>query len=142
MPGSDNFFTIEKLKELVKFYQEDKNGKRSPAESHKSANAILVMECGVAGTGHIPDIEPRLTGIEPGSPVFFSREYFNDYDDLAIAVNNADGEKIGYIPRRKNEAIARLMDAGKDFCGEVMDIWYPESDNWVNIIIRIYLCNP
>ena len=99
------------------------------------------MECGVAGTGHIPEIESRLQEVYPGSILSFVREYFNDYDEWAICINNAHGEKIGYIPRKKNEILAHLMDAGKQFYAEVIDLWYPESDNWVNIIIRVYMKN-
>ena len=35
------------------------------------------------------------------------------YAALAIIIHNQTGEKLGYVPREKNEVVARLMDAGK-----------------------------
>ena len=53
------------------------------------------------------------------------REPNNEYDQWAIAVHLTREDKIGFITRFKNEALARLMDAGKKFIAVVDD---PESD--------------
>jgi hypothetical protein len=41
------------------------------------------------------------------------REPGNPHDALAIRVQRSDGTLLGYIPRSRNEVLARLMDAGK-----------------------------
>jgi hypothetical protein len=47
------------------------------------------------------------------------------------------GEKLGYIPREKNEMPARLMDAGEWFFCKVQNkIW---EGNWLKIDIEIYM---
>ena len=38
------------------------------------------------------------------------------------------GEKLGYIPRRKNEVLAALMDAGKSIYARVCHLEDPEED--------------
>lgn len=43
----------------------------------------------------------------------------NEYDERTIAIKNENGDKLGYIPRDKNEILSRLMDAGKLLYGEV-----------------------
>jgi len=47
------------------------------------------------------------------------------------------GEKIGYIPRDKNEMMARLMDAGKWFFGKVQKKSWEGA--WLKIDVEIYL---
>jgi hypothetical protein len=48
-----------------------------------------------------------------GDLLILRREPANPYDDLAIAILAAGGLKLGYIHRRRNPVLARLMDAGK-----------------------------
>ena len=56
------------------------------------------------------------------------REPENPYDERAILVENLEGEKLGYIPRRKNEVLASLMDAGKSIYARVCHLEDPEED--------------
>lgn len=44
---------------------------------------------------------------------------------------------IGYVPRAKNEILARLMDAGKRVFGKVEEKW--NTGEWVNISIKVYM---
>jgi len=53
---------------------------------------------------------PTLT---PGAPLTLRREPANAYDRRAIEVLDADGRKLGYLPRVDNPAVARMMDAGE-----------------------------
>lgn len=48
-----------------------------------------------------------------GEKLKLIREPENKYDRLAIRINDSKGNKLGYIPRAKNEVLASLMDAGK-----------------------------
>lgn len=100
------------------------------------AKEILLIECTVAGTTHVPvkDIEPDLT---PGSVLILQREPANPHDPLAIRIHDEKGRKIGYVPRAKNEVLARLMDAGKLLFGKlVAKEW---RDNWLRIEARIHM---
>jgi hypothetical protein len=46
-------------------------------------------------------------------------------------------DKIGYIPRDKNEVIARLMDAGKQFFATIMAKEW--EGNWLKIEVQVFL---
>lgn len=90
---------------------------------------LLVLKTGVAGIQHHIDLRSdegreQLKELVPGTELRLFREPENDYDQWAIAVYTQDDELIGYITRFKNEAIARMMDAGKRFVAfvdEAMD---------------------
>ncbi len=73
---------------------------------------IMLIECQIAGTSHrdLKEVEPSLLA---GSLLPLKREPSNPHDPLAIMIFDEAGHHLGYIPRAKNEALARLMDAGK-----------------------------
>lgn len=96
---------------------------------------ILVLECIVAGTSFrkLKDLEPKL---DATIKLDLKREPDNEYDKFAIALL-FEKNKIGFIPRDKNEVIARLMDAGKAFYGSIhAKEW---EGNWLKIEIKVYL---
>jgi len=64
------------------------------------------------------------------------REPQNEYDHFAIALH-FEKHKIGYIPRDKNEVIARLMDAGKNFFATIQAKEW--EGNWLKVEVRVYL---
>lgn len=47
-----------------------------------------------------------------GEAVALRREPDNPYDPRAVSVWTRGGEKLGYVPRIENQALASLMDAG------------------------------
>ncbi|HBQ86290.1 MAG TPA: restriction endonuclease, partial [Syntrophomonas sp.] len=50
---------------------------------------------------------------------------------------NADGVKIGYVPKVDNVIFSRLMDAGKLLFGRIASKGM--QGNWLKIDIRVYL---
>jgi len=98
---------------------------------------ILSMECVVAGTTFLKDLNKIEEQLSEGQILDLKREPDNKYDNFAIAIYHSSGEKIGYIPRDKNEMMARLMDAGKWFFGKVQKKSWEGS--WLKIDIEIYL---
>jgi len=96
---------------------------------------ILVLECIVAGTSF-----RKLTNVEPDLnaevKLEVKREKDNKYDEYAIALYFGK-TKVGFIPRDKNEVIARLLDAGKNFFATIhAKEW---EGNWLRIEIKVYL---
>lgn len=67
----------------------------------------------------------------------FFREPDNPYDNKAIVIRNADGVKIGYIPRVDNAIFSRLMDAGKLLFGRITA--KETQGSWLKIRIRVFL---
>lgn len=83
---------------------------------------ILLLESMLAGSQYAMLSEDELDEL-PDSPVFdLVREADNPYDDFAIRVQTKKGRKLGYIPRKKNEALARLMDAGRELYAELLSV--------------------
>lgn len=99
---------------------------------------IFLLHTHIAGTSYIEDIMELEPFINAGDRLEMFREPDNEYDELAIVVKNADGVKLGYIPRAQNAVLARLMDAGKLlFCrvsGKEL-----VNERWLKISIKIYM---
>lgn len=85
---------------------------------------IFLLECHVAGTSHqtVKEIEP---GLSVGALLPFQREPSNKFDALAIRIHDEGGRILGWVPKEKNEVLARLMDAGKLLFGRL------EAKSWV-----------
>ena len=96
---------------------------------------ILALECLVAGTSFrkLNDVEAALN---KEVKLELKREPQNEYDHFAIALH-FEKHKIGYIPRDKNEVIARLMDAGKNFFATIQAKEW--EGNWLKVEVRVYL---
>ena len=111
-----------------------RNGQSLPVPFEQE---IFLFDTYVAGTTHVEGIEELEPFLHPGDKVAFVREPHNPYDERAILVKNADGVKIGYIPRKDNAVFARLMDAGKELFGRITA--KEMRGNWLRLSIRIYL---
>lgn len=71
----------------------------------------LLLETYVAGVHYHAFGDGRMP-MDEGMVLTLIREPGNQYDPSAIAVSTPSGLKLGYVPRRKNRLLARLMDAG------------------------------
>lgn len=98
---------------------------------------IFLIEVHIAGTTHIDNIEVLEPKLFEGVEVQFFREPDNKYDSRAIVVKDKDGNKLGYIPRDKNEILSRLMDAGKLLYGKVKS--KEKIGEWAKIEMEVYL---
>ncbi len=97
---------------------------------------IFLLECKIAGTSFLKlkEIEPNLN---PEDLLIMNRETENKYDPLAVMILTQQGEKLGYIPKEKNEVIARLMDAGKLIIGKIVSKSW--QGNWLKLMIQIFM---
>ena len=102
---------------------------------HVMPKDILVLECVVAGTSFrkLKSVEPSLLA---EVKLDVKREPGNEFDEFAVSLHFS-AEKIGYIPRDKNEVIARLMDAGKAFYASIKAKEW--EGNWLKIEVKVYL---
>lgn len=100
------------------------------------AREIPLLECYVAGTTwrELDEIEPRL---QTGDEFTLRREPDNSHDRWAIKILTRTGEHLGYVPRAKNEPIARLLDAGKLIYARLTaKTW---NDDWLRLDIEIIM---
>jgi len=96
---------------------------------------ILVLECMVAGTSFrkLDSIDADLAATVK---LDLKRESRNEFDKFAVALYYK-AVKVGYIPKDKNEVIARLMDAGKSFYATIAaKDW---EGTWLRLDIKIYI---
>ena len=94
------------------------------------ARETLLMECQIAGLCHrnVKKFEPKLM---PGDMLPLKREPNNPHDPMAIMILTGAGEHLGYVPRAKNETLARLMDAGKLLFAKL------ETKSWQGDCLRV-----
>jgi hypothetical protein len=104
---------------------------------------IFLMNTMINGAMHVKTIYKLAKALKEGDKVTLRLEPKNKYDEKAILVLDPKGKKLGYIPRRKNEVLYHLMDAGKELFGIVKsgDIGddLDEDDSWIEIYIDVYM---
>jgi hypothetical protein len=92
---------------------------------------IFLQNIVVAGTGYCDAIEDVFPQLQTDAVLRLQRDPDNKYDELAVAIYFGD-TRIGWVPRKQNEVLARLMDAGKNCCMRVKK-FYTEQDCWKHI---------
>lgn len=97
---------------------------------------ILALESIVAGTSYLnlSEIEKELTTKE--TELSLKREPENEYDTFAVQVLYKE-QKLGYIPKSKNQTIARLMDAGKQFYAKIVGKEW--EGKWLRIDLEVFM---
>ena len=83
---------------------------------------------------NLKKVEPKLAF---GAMLTLKREPDNPNDPLAIMILTEAGEHLGYVPRAKNEALARLMDAGKLLFAKLESKSW--QGDWLKVVTNIYL---
>ena len=97
---------------------------------------IFLYETNIAGTCYVED-ESFFDGLKEGSVLVLRRESENLYDKRAILVLNEKEEKLGYVPRKDNVILSRLMDGGKILKAVVKDC-HRDEFQW-EVRIKIFL---
>lgn len=92
---------------------------------------VFLFKTHIAGTSYIENIATLEPNIIEGLEVHFFREPNNQYDKNAIVIKDEKNNKIGYVPKVKNDIISKLMDAGKIIFGRVTE------KEWKNKYLKI-----
>ena len=105
------------------------------------AKDIFLLKTNVMGINHIDGVIEKLRKLEVGQKLTLLLEPDNPYDKRAILVMNGD-TKLGYVPRRLNGLLSRLMNAGKFLYATADDFVTSEEDEdyyWDALIISIFM---
>ena len=97
---------------------------------------VELLNCNIAGTTFLDldEIEPEL---REHQLLMLKREPKNKNDDKAILILTEDGQKLGYVPKKKNEVLSNLMDAGKLLFGRLnKKTWV---DTWLKLDVQVFL---
>ena len=109
---------------------------------------VLILRTGIAGLARRLSKygglkQTLLDMIHRGDLLRLVREEDNDCDPFAVSVHTTTKLKLGYLPRFKNEPVARLMDCGfrvvafVDSPPEADIVWSPTED--IRVPISVYL---
>lgn len=98
---------------------------------------VYLLTTVVAGTTHVLGIEELEPFLRPGDRLELIRVPQNPSDPNAIKIFTRDRVKLGYVPRRENQILARLMDAGKLLYARLRTKQWQED--WLRVEIDIYL---
>lgn len=81
--------------------------------------------------------EALWADLAPGQALVLLREPDNPYDPKAVRVD-WNGQKIGYVPRIENTAVAHLMDQGLRLEAEILAL-RESRDPWSRVQFTIHL---
>lgn len=99
------------IADIIGFIQ--KGGKLKPF-----LKDIFLIKTYVAGLDYIDYLDDIFPLIKSRDKLDLFREASNEYDKHAILVK-FNGQKIGYVPRKDNYVLSKLMDGGKQLYGIV-----------------------
>ncbi|MBR6376670.1 MAG: HIRAN domain-containing protein [Oscillospiraceae bacterium] len=98
---------------------------------------ILLLQTMIAGTTHVVGIQELEPFLQPGDRLELIRIPSNPSDPWAIKIYNRDRVKLGYVPQKENQILARLMDAGKLLYAVLRaKAW---KGSWLQLWIDIYM---
>ena len=97
---------------------------------------VELLNCNIAGTTFL-DLDEIEPGLRRHQLLMLKREPKNKDDDKAILILTEDGQKLGYVPKKKNEVLSNLMDAGKLLFGRLnKKTWI---DTWLKLDVQVFL---
>jgi hypothetical protein len=82
---------------------------------------LCLLNTRINGSRYVENIDRLAGALRERDSVRLVLEPENPYDERAIRVDTMEGNKLGYIPRRVNEILFNLMNAGKHVYGVVAD---------------------
>ena len=102
---------------------------------------IFLIKTYVAGLYYVDNLNDIFPLIKVNDKLELFREASNNYDKHAILVKY-NGQKLGYVPRKDNYILSKLMDGGKQLYGVVERIGVDElykGDETKFINFKIFL---
>ena len=107
------------------------------ADPNGRDEGTFLLECHVAGTSRVDDVEGKTAELQKDSPLYLRREPGNEYDRDAIAIYTAEENRIGYVPHQHNPILSRLLDSGRNLIGKVVS--REVVNDFVRMRMGIYL---
>ncbi|WP_153111887.1 HIRAN domain-containing protein [Propionivibrio limicola] len=97
---------------------------------------ILIQSSPLAGSQYHALSRVR-DAIRVGDALTLTREPDNRHDRHAVRIE-WNGEKLGYVPRAENKAVARALDAGEKLEARVSGL-RDATDPWQRVEFEVYL---
>lgn len=106
------------------------------APAAAQAVRILVQDSPLAGSQYYA-LEARFADMRVGDSLALTREPDNRHDRNAVRVDWR-GEKLGYLPRAENRAVAAAMDGGLAVEGRIAAL-APHSNPWKRLRVEVWI---
>lgn len=100
------------------------------------ASGLLIQESPIAGFEHHKG-QHIWRFLRVGEPLRLVREAANPHDANAVAVYFR-GDKLGYVPRRENAAVAQMLDRGNVLGARIVRL-LEEPNPWRRIRFSVEL---
>lgn len=106
----------------------------APAQAAREPILVDLLDCAVAGFQYHAG-EILWLGLAIDDELTLVREPDNPHDALAVAIH-WQGQRIGYIPRLANRALARRLDAGLPTSATISAL-REHAPPWERIEVRV-----
>ncbi|QNQ82270.1 restriction endonuclease [Lactobacillus sp. PV037] len=111
--------------------------KKQYYNNSKNSRDVFLYGCEVVGSQYL-DLEDHLIPrLQENDPLILIREAGNHYDEHAINVQTTSGLKLGYLPRKNNLILSRLMDEGNLLFGKVKSFHWDGKK--LDLILKVYM---
>lgn len=110
--------------------------KALPAPTSPAVRRVPLVDAFIAGYQFHdgPDVEPRL---RVGDALTLVRDPENTHDPQAIRLLWGD-TMVGFVPRRRNDALSRLLDHGRKLEAHIVEL-RPDARPWERVRVVIEL---
>jgi hypothetical protein len=98
--------------------------------------AVLIQESPLAGF-QFHGGDAVWSSLTAGAPMKLVREPNNSHDSNAVAVH-FNKEKLGYVPRGENGAVAQMLNRGEQLAATISRLTVDE-DPWQRVRFSIFL---
>jgi hypothetical protein len=108
-----------------------------PLASEEAHIRLLVQSSPLAGS-QFHALSRLHAGMRVGDALTLVREPENPYDAKAIRVE-WQGHKLGYVPRRENQAVAAALDQGRTLRARISRLRPEAEDPWQRLEFEVWL---
>lgn len=111
--------------------------KRLHYSNSSDTRDVFLYGCELAGSQYLDLEDHILQKLRENDPLVLVREPNNQFDEHAISVYTTGGLKLGYLPKKNNLILSRLMDEGNLLFGKTKTFhWDGKS---LYLVVKVYM---
>ena len=111
--------------------------KKQYYNNSKNSRDVFLYGCELAGSQYLNLEDHLIPRLQENDPLVLIREPDNRYDEHAISVVTTGGLKLGYLPRKNNLILSRLMDEGNLLFGKTKSFHWDGKK--LELVVKVYM---